>query len=179
MSWVLILSIGIPAFILLYLIYYIYRTYNLLVNLKINTERQTAHIQAHLKKKFDLIPALSEIVKGYSKHEKGTYEEVTKLRSQWGNAKTSNEKVKTANMLEGALSKLLVVQERYPKLKADRSFQNIMKSIGHVERELLKERKLYNRRVSSYNVKLQEFPSNLIARMFGFKEKEFYNVEEI
>ena len=77
-------------------------------------------------------------------------------------------------MLEGMLSKLLVVQERYPQLKADRSFQNIQKSIGWVERELVKERKLYNRRVSSYNVKLQEFPSNIIGKMFGFKEKEFF-----
>jgi len=178
MNWILILSIGIPSLIAIYFISYLYKTYNLLVNLKINTERQTAHIQAHLKKKFDLIPALSEIVKGYASHEKGTFEEVTKLRSQWGNAKSSEEKIKTANMLEGALSKLLVVQERYPKLKADRSFQNIMKSIGHVERELLKERKLYNRRVSFYNVKLQEFPSNIVAKMFGFREKEFYNKEE-
>jgi len=178
MNWILVLEIGIPSLIVIYLANYIYKTYNLLVNLKINTERQTAHIQAHLKKKFDLIPSLSEIVKGYASHEKGTFEEVTKLRSQWGNAKNPEEKIKTANMLEGALSKLLVVQERYPKLKADRSFQNIMKSIGHVERELLKERKLYNRRVSSYNVKLQEIPSNIIAKIFGFREKEFYNKEE-
>ena len=106
--------------------------------------------------------------------EKGTFEEVTKLRSQWGKATNSDKKMKTANMLEGALSKLLVVQERYPKLKADKSFQNIQKSIGWVERELVRERKLYNRRVSSYNVKLQEFPSNIIGKMFGFKEKEFF-----
>lgn len=178
MNWILILGIGIPSLIVIYFMSYVYRTYNLLINLKINTERQTAHIQAHLKKKFDLIPALSEIVRGYAGHEKGTFEEVTRLRSQWGNAKSSEEKIKTANILEGALSKLLVVQERYPKLKADRSFQNIMKNIGYVERELLRERKLYNRRVSSYNVKLQEFPSKVIAKMFGFNEKEFYNGEE-
>ena len=96
------------------------------------------------------------------------------MRSQWGKATNADEKMKTANMLEGMLSKLLVVQERYPQLKADRSFQNIQKSIGWVERELVKERKLYNRRVSSYNVKLQEFPSNIIGKMFGFKEKEFF-----
>ncbi len=178
MNWSLILGIGIPSVIILVGGSYIYKTYNLLINRKIDTERQTAHIQAHLKKKFDLIPALSEIVKGYASHEKGTFEEVTRLRSQWGSAKNSEDKIKSANMLEGALSKLLVVQERYPKLRADRSFQNIMKSIGYVERELLHERKLYNRRVSDYNKKLQEFPSNIIAKMFGFKEKEFFSNEE-
>ncbi len=152
--------------------------YNKLVNLRINVDRQTAHVQAHLKKKFDLIPALAETVKGYASHERGTFEEVTKLRSQWGQAKNADEKIKTANKLEGLLSRLLIVQERYPKLKADRSFQSIMKSIGWVERELVHERKLYNRRVSWYNVKLQEFPSNLVARIFGFKPKEFFGRPE-
>tara|TARA_Y100000310_G_scaffold170651_1_gene170818 strand:+ start:517 stop:1062 length:546 start_codon:yes stop_codon:yes gene_type:complete len=173
----LILGIGIPSLVVLVSARYTYKMYNLLVNLRMNVERQTSHVQVHLKKKFDLIPALSEIVKGYAKHEKGTFEEVTKLRSQWGKATNADEKVQTANMLEGALSKLLVVQERYPKLKADKSFQNIQKSIGWVERELVRERKLYNRRVSSFNVKLQEFPSNVIAKIFGFKEKTFFNRE--
>lgn len=170
----LILGIGIPAVAILVSGNYIYKMYNRLVNLRMDVERQTSHVQVHLKKKFDLIPALAEVVKGYAKHEKGTFEEVTKLRSQWGKATSSDQKIKTANMLEGALSKLLVVQERYPKLKADKSFQNIQKSIGWVERELVKERKLYNRRISSFNVKLQEFPSNIVAKMFGFKEKEFF-----
>lgn len=170
----LILGIGIPALLVIIIGSYVYRTYNRLINLRIDVERQTSHVQVHLKKKFDLIPSLAEVVKGYASHEKGTFEEVTRLRSQWGSAKNPDEKMKTANMLEGALSKLLVVQERYPKLKADRSFQNIMKSIGWVERELVKERKLYNRRVSWYNVKLQEFPSNIVAKIFGFREKEFF-----
>lgn len=170
----LILGIGIPALVVLVGASYVYKTYNRLINLRMNAERQTSHVQVHLKKKFDLIPALAEVVKGYASHEKGTFEEVTRLRSQWGKATNADEKMKTANMLEGMLSKLLVVQERYPKLKADRSFQNIQKSIGWVERELVKERKLYNRRVSSYNVKLQEFPSNIIGKMFGFKEKKFF-----
>jgi len=174
----LIIGIAIPVVVILVILRYLHKTYNLLVNLRMDAERQTSHVQVHLKKKFDLIPALSEIVKGYSSHEKGTFEEVTRLRSQWGSAKNADEKVKTANMLEGALSKLLVVQESYPKLKANRSFQNIMKSIGHVERELVRERKLYNRRVSSYNVKLEEFPSNIVGSVFRFKKKTFYQRDE-
>jgi len=171
MNWGLVLGIGIPIIVVGG---YVLKTYNHLINLRMDADRQASHVQVHLKKKFDLIPALSEVVKGYAGHEKGTFEEVARLRSQWGEAKNTNDKVKTANMLESALSKLLVVQERYPRLKADRSFQSIMKSIGWVERELVKERKLYNRRVSSYDVKLQEFPSNIVAKVFGFKRKDFF-----
>jgi LemA protein len=178
MNWSLILGIGTPVVAVFIGGRYIYKTYNKLVNLRMDADRQTSHVQVHLMKKFDLIPALVDIVKGYAGHEKGTFEEVARLRSQWGEAKNVDEKMKTANQIEGMLSKLLVVQERYPKLKADRSFQNIMKSIGWVERELVKERKLYNRRVSWYNVKLQEFPSNIVAKIFGFKPKEFFGKPE-
>ena len=172
MNPVLISGIGIP---LLLAAFYVYRTYNLLVNLRMNVERQASHVRVHLKKKYDMIPALSEIVKGYAKHEKGTFVNVSKLRSQWSNAKASNEQVRKSNMLEGAISKLLLIQERYPKLKADRNFRSIQKSIYLVERELVKERKVYNKRVSWFNVKLQEFPSNIVAKLFGFKERNFFS----
>ena len=121
---------------------------------------------------------MTEVVKGYSKHEKGLLTDVTKLRSQWGAAKNLDEKMKTGNMLESALSKLLIVHERYPQIKADRSFNNIQKSIGYVEKELLHERKVYNKRVSWLNQKIQEFPSNIIAKIFRFEEKEFFSMEE-
>ena len=172
-----LIAIGFLIAVIFVVLLYIGKGYNRLVNLRMDVERQTSHIQAHLKKKFDLIPALSDIVKGYASHEKGTFEEVTRLRSQWAASKNVDEQIRTANQLEATLSKLLVIQERYPQLKADRSFQSIMKSIGYVERELLHERKVYNKRVSWYNVKLQEFPSNLIAKMFGFKEKPFYHID--
>ena len=142
-----------------------------------STSKQASHIEVHLKKKFDMIPALLEVVKGYAKYEKGTFEDVTGLRSQWGKTKDVNEKIKTANMLESALSKLLVVQERYPQLKADRSFNSIQKSISIVERELVHERKLYNQRVKQYNVRLQLFPKLIIAKMFRFEEKPFFSIE--
>lgn len=128
--------IGVVVIIVLWLFIYIYKTYNRFVQLRIDTERQSSHIQAHLKKKFDLIPALTEVVKGYSNHEKGLLTEVTRLRSQWSSASNINEKMKTSNMLESALSKLLIVHERYPQIKADRSFNNIQKSIYYVEKEL-------------------------------------------
>jgi len=156
---------------------YLWMTYNKFVNLSILVERQASHLQAHLKKKFDLIPALTDVVKGYSSHEKGLLTEVTRLRSQWGSARDIHEKVKTSNMLESALSKLLVVHERYPQIKADRSFNNIQKNIWYVEREILHERKIYNKRVSYFNQKVQQFPSNILAKIFEFKEKQFFSME--
>ena len=168
---------SIIGVVVLGLAVYLFKTYNNFVKLRIDTERQASHIQAHLKKKFDLIPALTDVVKGYSNHEKGLLTEVTRLRSQWGSAGDINEKMKTSNMLESALSKLLIVHERYPQITADRSFNNIQRNIWHVERELLHERKIYNKRVSWYNQKIQQFPSNIIAKMFKFEEKQFYAIE--
>ena len=159
------------------LVVYIWRAYNDLIIARLNAEGQTAHVEVYLKKQFDMIPAIVEAVKGYAQHEKGTLEEVTKLRSQWGQSKTPEEKIKTANMLESALSKLLIIQERYPRLKADRSFMNLQHNIIYVERELVHERKVYNKRVSWYNGRVQLFPKNIIAKLFGFKEKPFFSID--
>ena len=174
----LLIGGGVLLIILFFVARYLWKTYNLLVLNNIRVDRQSAHVEVHLKKKFDMIPVIVETVKGYAKHEKGTFKEVTKLRSQWGKSSNPEDKVKTANMLESALSKLLVVQERYPRLKADRNFMNIQRSIGYVEKELVHERKVYNRRVSWYNESVQLFPKNLIAKMFGFKVRKFFSIEE-
>ncbi len=177
MNYMGYIFIGAFVVVIIWAFVYLYKTYNQFVKLKLDAERQASHIQAHLKKKFDLIPALTEVVKGYSNHEKGLLTEVTRLRSQWGATSDINQKMKTSNMLESALSKLLVVHEKYPRIKADRSFNDIQKSIGYVERELLHERKVYNKRVSWYNQKIQEFPSNIIAKWFKFEEKQFFSME--
>src|SRR3989344_5957738 len=172
-DWTLVAGVVVVLAVL----YYLLRMYNLLVNLRMNADRQTSHVEVHLKKKFDMIPAIVECVKGYAKHEKETFEEVTRLRSQWGASKSQDERMKNANMLEAALSKLLVVQERYPQLKANKNFIMLQNNINHIENELVHERKVYNKRVSWYNVKIQEFPSILIARALGFKEKLFFSIE--
>jgi len=173
---IILSSIGITTGITLYYsCKYAYRVYNEIVHYELFVERQFSNIEVHLKKKLDLIPALLEIVKGYGEHEKGTLEEVTKMRSQWGSNKNNND-VEKANMLEGTLSKLLNIQEKYPELKADKRFQEIQESINEVERELVVERKLYNQRVNDYNMRLRLFPSNLVGRLFKFKEKQFYTI---
>ncbi len=169
------LIVGFVAIVILVIVAQIISTYNRLIKLRMDVDRQLSHVQVHLKKKFDMIPALTECVKGYAKHESGTFTEVARLRSQWGEAKTAGAKMKTANQLESMLSKILLIQERYPKLKANRTFQSIMQSISKVENELTLERKVYNKRVSWYNVQIQQFPSSLIAKMFGFEERSFYS----
>ena len=178
MNWQSIVWIGIPTIVVLFLIKFIWRTYNELTWHLVKVDKIAGNLDAVLKKKFDMIPALLEVVKGYAKHESSTFTEVTKLRSQWGEAKNINEKIKTANMLESALSKLLIVQERYPQLKANRNFQSIQRSIGSVEAQILNERKYYNEVVRRYNVRVKLFPRNIIAKTFGFGEREFFSNEE-
>lgn len=175
--WTLGFGIG-GGIVVIGLIRFVWKSYNDLIIKRINVEKQSSHVEVHLKKKFDLIPAIVEAVKGYTKHEKGTLEEVTRLRSQWGKTTSPEDKVKTANMLESALSKLLLVQERYPQLKADRSFMNLQRNISGVERELVHERKVYNKRVGWYNGQIQIFPKNIVAKVFGFKEKPFFSMKE-
>lgn len=152
--------------------------YNKLVGLRMDVYRQTSHVEVHLKKKYDMIPALVECVKGYATHEKSVLEDVTRLRTDWQRSKSPAEKVRASNLLDSAISRLLIVQERYPNLKADRSFRNIFFSITRVEQELVHERKVYNKRVSWYNETLQKFPTVLIAKITGFQEGMFFTMEK-
>ena len=178
MNYSLILGIGIPVLAILLLIRYFYRTYNDLTWHQIKVDKIAGNLAAVLKKKYDIVPTLAESVKCYVKHESSVLTEVARLRSQWGTAKNVNEKIRIANMLEGALSKLLVVQERYPNLKANENFQSIMKSIRITEKEVLNERKYYNEVVRRYNVRTRLFPRSIVASIFGFKEKPFFSGEE-
>jgi LemA protein len=174
----LILGIGIPAIVVLVGIRYVYRVYNELTWHLLKVDKQASNVEVHLKKRYDLIPALVEAVKGYAKHESGIFTEVTRLRSQWAGSKTTSEKMKNATMLESALSRLLVVQGRYPNLKANRNFQSLQKSMSRIEGELVHERKYYNEKVRAYNVRVRLFPRNIVAKLFGFKEREFFSLEE-
>lgn len=178
MSLGLILGIGIPSVIIIAIVFYIYKNYNEMTYFVIKVDKQASNIEAHLKKKIDLIPALVEVVKGYAKHEKRTFQEITNLRSQWTKEDSKTEKVKTANQIESLLSKLLVIQENYPQLKADKRFQDIQRNMREVEKELVRERKNYNEKVRRYNVRVRLFPRSIVAKMFKFEERPFYSREE-
>ncbi len=169
---------GVGAIIAIGIFRYGYKTYNELIYHRMQTDKQSSNVEVHLKKKFDLIPALLEIVKGYTQHEKGLLTEVTHLRSQWGASKNHDEKIETSNLLESTLSKLLLIQERYPDIKADKGFRDVQYKINGVERELVHERKVYNKRVGYYNARVETFPNLIVAKIFGFKVRPFYKLNE-
>jgi len=148
--------------------------YNRLVNSSEAVPAAWAQVESVLQRRYDLIPNLVNTVKGYAKHEKELLTEVTALRSQWGAAKTQTEKVAAANGMESALSRLMVVVEQYPQLKANENFTRLMDELAGTENRIAVERMRYNETVNAYNVTARRFPTNLIANMFGFKPSENY-----
>lgn len=153
-------------------------TYNALVTLRARIEEALSGIDVQLKRRADLIPNLVETVKGYAKHEKTVFEDVTKARSALMSAKTLPEKAQADNMLTGALKSLFAVAEAYPDLKANTNFQDLQRQLEDTEDKVAYSRQFYNSNVLDYNTKVQVFPSNLIANMFSFKTYEFFKADE-
>jgi LemA protein len=146
--------------------------YNRMVTLREGIPAAWAQVENVLQRRYDLIPNLVSTVKGYAKHEKDLLTEVTKLRSQWGAAKTPAAKVAASNALEGALSRLMVVVEQYPNLKANEGFLKLQDELAGTENRIAVERMRYNEMVRSYNTTVQRFPSSLIANRYGFEKME-------
>jgi len=153
-------------------------TYNGLVKLKNRVEEAWSDITVQLKRRTDLIPNLVNSVKGYAAHEKGVFEKVTEARSAIMNAKGVAETAKAENMLEGALKSLFAVAEAYPDLKANQNFIQLQEEIVDTEDKIQASRRFYNGGVRDLNTKIQTFPVNLVAGMFGFKSREFFEVED-
>ncbi len=149
-------------------------SYNGLVSSNQAVDTAWGNIQADLQRRYDLIPNLVNTVKGYAKHESGVLEEVTRLRSQWGEARTTDEQVEAANHLEDALGRLMVVVEKYPDLKANENFLRLQDELAGTENRIAVARMRYNQAVQDYNVKVQSFPSNLMASIGGFKARDAY-----
>ena len=126
------------------------------------------NVESVLQRRFDLIPNLVNTVKGYAEHEKGILEEITRLRSQWGEAKTPAEKVAAASGLEGALSRLMVVVENYPDLKANQNFIALQDELAGTENRISVERQRFNESVQIYNTAIRQFPTAVVARLAGF-----------
>ena len=133
-----------------------------------------ANVESVLQRRFDLIPNLVNTVKGYASHEKGTLEEITRLRSQWGEAKTPEAKAGVASMLEGAMGRLMVVMENYPDLKANQNFLDLQAQLEGTENRIAVERRKFNDVARSYNAFILQFPRNLVAGMFGFTSKPYF-----
>ncbi|OEC88780.1 MULTISPECIES: LemA family protein [Methanobacterium] len=170
--------IGIIILIVVIFAIWIVAMYNNLVGLRNRVKNAWSQIDVQLNRRADLIPNLVETVKGYAKHEKGVFEEVTKARSGLMNAQTVQESAEANNMLTGALKSLFAVAENYPDLKANQNFRDLQSQLAETEDKIAYSRQFYNDTVLMYNNKIQMFPSNLIARQFNFTESEFFEVEE-
>ena len=149
-------------------------SYNTLVRRQELMRESWAQVENMLQRRYDLIPNLVKTVKGYAAHEQRLFEEVTRLRSQWGAAKTTPERVDAAQQLEGALSRLLVVVERYPELKANQNFLALQDELAGTENRIAVERRRYNEAVRNYNLAVRNFPSNLVAGLTGFQSSTAY-----
>lgn len=157
---------------------YLVATYNGFVVLKTRIQEAFSGIDVQLKRRSDLIPNLVETVKGYAKHEKGVFTEVTKARTALMSAKTPVEKAEANNMLTGALKSLFAVAEAYPELKANDNFRDLQRQLEDTEDKIAYSRQFYNSNVLDYNTRVKVFPGNLIANMFAFKEEQFFEAGE-
>ncbi len=152
--------------------------YNRLVALRQNRNNAYADIDVQLKQRFDLIPNLVETVKGYAAHEKGVFEEVTKMRAGVQDADTPEGRLQAEKALGKAMINVMAVAENYPELKADQNFQKLMAELADIENKLAAARRFYNNATSEYNTAIEQFPANLLAKKFGFEKGDFYEVEE-
>jgi LemA protein len=171
---VLIVLIVIAVLLALYVIV----TYNGLVRLRNRIQNAWAQIDVQLRRRYDLIPNLVETVKGYAAHEKGTFEAVTQARANAINAEGPADQARAENMISGALKSLFAVSEAYPDLKANQNFLSLQEELSGTEGRISYARQYYNDAVLRMNTKIQSFPSNILANMFGFKEHEYFEADE-
>jgi LemA protein len=148
--------------------------YNSLVQLRVRSDSAWSDIDVQLKRRHDLIPNLVETVKGYAAHEKGTFENITKFRSLAMQASGPADKAAAENQLTGALKSLFAVAENYPQLQASQEFTQLQGSLNQTEDSIQNARRYYNAVVRDLNTKIQSFPTNLLAGMFGFQQKQFF-----
>jgi len=169
----IIVLVGIPLLVIIFAI----GIYNALVRLRNQVDNAWSQIDVQLKRRHDLIPNLVETAKGYMKHERGTFEAITKARSQAMGANNVNEAAKAEGALGEALSKFMLVVENYPELKANQNFLAVQEELTGTENKISFARQSYNDQVLFFNNKTQMFPSNVVAGMFGFSKRDFFEIE--
>ena len=153
-------------------------TYNRFITLRNRVKEAFSDIDVQLKRRYNLIPNLIEAVKGYAAHEKGVLEKVTEARTRAMGAQGVHDKGAAENMLTGALKSLFAVSENYPDLKASANFVELQQELRDTEDKIQAARRFHNTTVMSLNTKVESFPSNILANMFGFKKEEFFELEE-
>jgi LemA protein len=171
MQWIII---GIVVVLVLW----VFATYNGLVTKRNRVDNSWGQIEVQTKRRYDLIPNLVETVKGYATHEQQTFEKVVQARSLAQSAKSPGEQAQAENMLTGALRQLFAVAEAYPELRASENFQGLQAELSETENKIAVSRQIYNDAVLTFNNGVQVAPANLIAGMFGFKVREFFDAPE-
>ena len=171
LTWVIV---GIAGALLVYVLL----AYNSLIRRRNQATEAWSDIDVQLKRRHDLIPNLVETVKGYATHEREAFENVTAARARALGAATPAEHAQAENQLTATLKSLFAVSENYPDLKANANFLELQRELADSENKIQAARRFYNTNVRDYNTALQTVPSNIIANMFGFKEREFFEVED-
>ncbi|OGY24006.1 MAG: hypothetical protein A2172_04020 [Candidatus Woykebacteria bacterium RBG_13_40_15] len=174
METLLLILVGVVVVIAVF----VWTLYNGLITARNRVKESWSGIDVQLKRRSDLIPNLIETVKGYAKHEKSVFENVTKARSALLGANTAKAAADADNMLTGALKSLFAVAENYPDLKASDNFKELQQELSDTETKIAASRQFYNSNVLDYNTKIQVFPNVIIANSFGFREEEFFEAEE-
>ena len=160
------------------IVFFVWMVYNNLVTLKMRIKEAWSGIDVQLKRRSDLIPNLVETVKGYAKHEKEVFQNVTEARSALMSSKTPHDKAEANNQLTGALKSLFAIAEAYPELKASDNFKDLQRQLEDTEDKVAYSRQFYNQNVLDYNTKIALFPHVIIANAFNFKAEEFFEANE-
>lgn len=171
MGWVILIVIVV-------LIFYLIIVYNTLVGKRNKVKNAWSQIEVQLKRRFDLIPNLIEIVKGYTAHEKELLQKIAEVRSRFMSARSPEESIESNGEMSRLLGRLFAVAENYPDLKANENFLQLQQEIARTEDKISFSRQFYNDVVMENNNMIQGFPTNLIARLFGFKEAVFFSTED-
>jgi LemA protein len=153
--------------------------YNRLVRLRNRSENSWAQVDVQLRRRYDLIPNLVEAVKGYAAHERSTFEEVTEARTRAQQAQGVEDQAKAENVLTAALGRLFAVAEAYPELRATENFQQLQGQLAEVEQNIVISRQVYNDAVLSYDNALETVPTNIVAGMFNFSPREYFETEGV
>lgn len=176
-AWKIVIVIAVILFVIVAVPFlYLKGTYNELVTMDEGVKGAWAQVENQLQRRYDLIPNYVETVKGYASHEKEVFTRVTEARAKVAGAGSIGSKIEANNQLSSALSRLLVVVENYPQLKANTNFTRLQDELAGTENRIAVERRRYNEAVKAYNIRIRSFPTNLIAGMFGFKKATFFEV---
>ena len=170
--------VGIIIAIIVILVIAVIGMYNSLVQARIKVDNAWSQIDVQLQRRFDLIPNFVETVKGYMQHESATFEKIAELRTSWANTESVAEKAQLDNELSTALKTIMAVSENYPDLKANQNFLELQNELENTENKISYSRRDYNDTVTRFNIKLETFPSNLVASAFKFEKEELFEVKD-